>query len=457
MSLRSPVAMAIARPLLQGLNLRRNARFTSTTTTKASQAPPSQTSALSRLPTGTLLRSLALTSLMSSQVFLKPCTAFLGLITTSKLTILNPDRNPFLNRILRWTVYNHFCAGTNLNEVSVSVSGVKKMGYQGIILGYSKEILLDPQDAGLRLDGARYGPKCYEMIEQWKKGTIETLRMVGPGDFLAVKLTGAGPVSVDAMQARQPIPEIVYKALDEICVATREQGSRLWLDAEQQVLQHGLDDWAIELMRRYNRDGQTLVYNTIQGYLKGSKANVDRHLALASKEGWSLGVKLVRGAYIEHEVCSLIHDTKEDTDRSYDLIADTLIGQKMPSELEDQPIPHVGLFLATHNAQSAAIAIATHRKRLSSGLPTVDLECGQVVGMADELSCELLQNYEQCMSDPSLSKAAVPRVFKCLTWGSVSECMGYLYRRAIENRGAVERTQHMAAALAQELRRRVFG
>ena len=210
-------------------------------------------------------------------------------------------------------------------------------------------------------------------------------------------------------------------------------------------------------MRKYNRDGKTLVYNTIQEYLKGSKANVDHHLALASTEGWTLGVKLVRGAYIEHEVRSLIHDTKEDTDRSYDLIADILISQKMPSGFEDQPFPHVGLFLATHNAASAAIAIATHRKMLSAGLTTVDLECGQVVGMADELSCELLQNYEQCMSDPSLDKAGVPRVFKCLTWGSVSECMGYLYRRAIENRGAVERTQHMAAALAQELRRRVFG
>lgn len=253
------------------------------------------------------------------------------------------------------------------------------------------------------------------------------------------------------------MPEAVKTAMDEICEATRQQGSRLWFDAEQQVLQHGLDDWAIEIMRQYNRDGKVLVYNTIQAYLKGSKANIDRHITLATQEGWGVGVKLVRGAYIEHEIRSLIHDTKEDTDRSYDLCADTLISQKMPAGVEGKDFPPAALFLGTHNAASAALALTTHRERLCAGLPTVKLECGQVVGMADELSCDLLQKYDECICDPSVDKEEVPRIFKYLVWGSVSECMGYLYRRAIENRGAVERTKHMADALSTELRRRMFG
>jgi hypothetical protein len=48
------------------------------------------------------------------------------------------------------------------------------------------------------------------------------------------------------------MPEVMIKAIDEICIAAQAQGSRLWLDAEQQVLQHGLDDWAIEIMRKHN-------------------------------------------------------------------------------------------------------------------------------------------------------------------------------------------------------------
>ncbi|KAJ5479818.1 hypothetical protein N7530_005327 [Penicillium desertorum] len=421
--------------------------------------PPVEVSSMARMPTKLLLRSLLLTSLMTSKLFLRPALALMGVIATSKSPLLNPDRNLPLNKILRWTVYNHFCAGVNREEVLKTVTEVKKMGFQGIILGYSKEIVLD-HDEMLSTDESgtsQYSDKCYQVIEDWKEGTLETLRMVGPGDFLGVKLTGAGPIAVDAMASRKPMPEAIVKAVDEICIETEKQGSRLWLDAEQQVLQKGLDDWAIEMMRKHNKSQTPIVYNTIQGYLKGSKANLDHHLTWAAQEGWSLGIKLVRGAYIEHETRSLIHDTQADTDRSYDLIADTLLCQRMPDGKEDLPFPNAALFLATHNAASATKAIATHQDRLLANKPTVMLECGQIQGMADELSCELVQNYERALEQSSAANLTVPKAFKCLPWGSVAECMGYLHRRAIENRGAVERTRHMVTALRRELWRRMVG
>lgn len=274
---------------------------------------------------------------------------------------------------------------------------------------------------------------------------------------IIARLTGAGPIAVDGMAERRAMPEVMIKAIDEICIAAQAQGSRLWLDAEQQVLQHGLDDWAIEIMRKHNQSETPLAYNTIQGYLKGSKANLDNHITLAAQEGWALGIKLVRGAYIEHEKRSLIHDTKEETDQSYDLIADTLLCRRMPDAVKTLKFPNAALFLATHNAASAAKAISTHQARLLAHKPTVMLECGQIQGMADELSCELVQNYERAMKESSAANMSVPKAFKCMAWGSVSECMQYLHRRAIENKGAVERTQHMVLALRQELWRRIVG
>lgn len=418
---------------------------------------------------------------MTSKIFLRPSLALLDTLASSKAAFLNPDRNPLLNRLVRWTLYNHFCPGTNRAEVVRTVNEIKKMGYQGVILGYSKEVVLDhsettQQDIQTAKD---YPPQYYEVIEEWKRGTLETLRMVGPGDFLALKyvsiptnsmftilningyrLTGAGPISLEAMQARGPIPAAVSEALDEICTETAKQGSRLWLDAEQQLLQPGLDNWAIELMRRYNTPTSMgalrapLVYNTIQAYLKGARANVQRHLDEAEKGGFLLGVKLVRGAYIEHEVRGLIHDSKTETDDSYNGIAEMLIcrqGRQGRSDGEDGPA--AALFLATHNAESADRAIQLYQGRLESGLPTVSvLECGQIMGMADELSCELVQRYETAALE---GRAGAPRTFKCMHWGTVSECMEYLHRRAIENRGAVERTHHMRAALAKEFRRRI--
>ena len=144
--------------------------------------------AMARLPTKQLLRSLFITSLMTSKAFLRPSLSVLKVLATSKSTLLNPDRNPLLNRLLRWTVYNHFCAGTNSKEVMQSVNKVKEMGYQGVILGYSKEIVLDPHDHRMAEGASKvYSSRCYEMVNEWKEGTLQTLRMIGPGDILAVK------------------------------------------------------------------------------------------------------------------------------------------------------------------------------------------------------------------------------------------------------------------------------
>ncbi|KAH7156621.1 FAD-linked oxidoreductase-like protein [Dactylonectria macrodidyma] len=395
---------------------------------------------------------------MSKGWLLRPSLAILGLLTNSNSTLLNADKNPVLNRVLRWVVYNHFCAGTNSREVSKAVDEVRKLGYHGVILGYAKEVVLDPVEA---LDHAQsqdvtYGPKHYEVVDEWKNGNLETLEMLNDGDFIALKLTGAGPISLDAMQDGQPMPEYLETALDEICDKARKRGCRVWLDAEQQALQPVLDEWAIVLMRKHNRNGQALMYNTIQGYLKGARANTERHITLAAQEGWTVAVKLVRGAYIENEIRSLIHDTKEDTDRSYNDIVDMFISRRMPEAAKDMKFPDAALFLATHNAASAEKGLETHKQRVRAGLSLTFLECGQILGMADELSCKLLQDYEKSVADPKIGDKS-PRILKCIPWGSVGECMGYLYRRAVENRGAVERTQHMAEAMRQELRRRVFG
>lgn len=147
-----------------------------------------EVTAMSRLPTTVLLRSLTFTSLMSSRWLLKPSIAFLGAITGSKSALLNPDKNPLLNRLLKWTIYDQFCSGTNPREVQKSVATLKSIGYQGVILTHAKEIVLDEPQRTLTA-GARptHNSQCHEMVEKWKHSSMETLRMLGPGDFLALK------------------------------------------------------------------------------------------------------------------------------------------------------------------------------------------------------------------------------------------------------------------------------
>ena len=246
--------------------------------------------------------------------------------------------------------------------------------------------------------------------------------------------------------------------MEEICQQTARQGSRLWIDAEQQILQDTIDTWTIDLMRKYNHNGQIIVYNTIQAYLKSSRDNVTKHLLAAQEGGWTLGIKLVRGAYIANETRSRIHDTKKDTDDNYNGIVESLLCREFPDgNAISGRFPNVDLFVASHNVYSIRRAYALHSQRVKDGQPTIPVEYAQLMGMADDLSCELLdQRMEDLQSSDERIRAVAPKVFKCLNWGSVTELVQNLYRRAVENTDAVQRTKNMATALRGELYRRTL-
>jgi len=78
---------------------------------------------------------------------------------------------------------------------------------------------------------------------------------------------------------------------------------------------------------------------------------------------------------------------------------------------------------------------------------------GQLMGMADEISCELLQAGKQ--AGEKGDAIDVPKAYKYLVWGTVGECTKYLLRRAQENRDAVSRTRDGRSAMGKELRRRL--
>jgi hypothetical protein len=206
------------------------------------------------------------------------------------------------------------------------------------------------------------------------------------------------------------------------------------------------------MMRKFNTDGRVVVYNTYQAYLKGTKSLIMSHLAEAEKDGFTLGLKVVRGAYIATDDRALIHDTKQDTDDNYNGIAKGALRQQLGEFGVSRPFPSVKLFLASHNRDSVISAQRLHEQRTAAGLPTVDVAFGQLHGMSDEVSFSLLAEKG--------NNGQPPAVFKCSTWGSMGECIAYLIRRAVENRDAVLRTNDEYMALRKEAKRRlrsVFG
>lgn len=269
-------------------------------------------------------------------------------------------------------------------------------------------------------------------------------------DSTMFRLTGAGQAVTAALAADETLPPQMLEVLHELCIECKNRNISIIVDAESQEYQISIDKVTLELMRKFNQDGTAVVYNTYQAYLKKTPRNVMDHLIEASKGGFTLGLKVVRGAYILSEERSFIHDTKEDTDHSYNSIAQGALRRQLgvvgSSGPDSVTFPSVKLLLCGHNKESLTEALGLHQERVKNDLPTVPVAFAQLHGMSDALSFSLLQ----------LNPNGLPRptVIKCSTWGTLGECLAYLLRRAVENKSAVMRTTDEHIALKQECWRR---
>jgi proline dehydrogenase len=269
---------------------------------------------------------------------------------------------------------------------------------------------------------------------------------------LTCRFTGAGRLALYQLSNRIAPSPTLDKSIEAICELARQRGVRLLFDAEQDALQDGIDDWAIQFARKFNTTPeQAVVYGTYQAYKKCTPGTVSRHLAIAQEEGFTLGVKLVRGAYLGSDPRDKLWDTKQDTDNCYNGVAASVLTRQWNDVVQGQGVfPAANMVLATHNAESVRRA----RAICDAGSAKSEIAFAQLQGMADEVSCELV---EASMSrrDVSLAAGKPPLpVFKYLVWGTTGECMKYLLRRAQENKDAVQRTKAGRDAMLAEVIRR---
>ncbi|KAI5780056.1 proline oxidase [Geopyxis carbonaria] len=406
---------------------------TAAATTATTRLPP-----LGRLPAASLVRALLLHSVTANPTLLKMGTKVL------MSQVGNMERGP-----VKWVVdasfYAQFCAGSTEAQVRATVASLRSLGFSGAILNYAREVSLSDTPSAHTQSA---------QISQWLDGTLKTISYSDAGSYIAIKYSGAGHSSLPLLLSRTPCttnPQLA-DALTAICSAAADKGVKLLMDAEQSHLQPGVDAWTLALMRRFNTAGRAVVYNTYQMYLRRAPEVLAAHVAAARAEGFTLGVKLVRGAYLASDPRELIHATKADTDAAYDGALRYLMTG------EDTKGHGVDLMVATHNKTSVTVARELMRANTGVG----ELSFAQLMGMADELSLGLVAEGEgdPAMGEKEGEKAAKQekvKVYKYAAWGTTAECVRYLVRRAEENLDAVGRSAENRAAVWGEVKRRVVG
>ena len=213
-------------------------------------------------------------------------------------------------------------------------------------------------------------------------------------------------------------------------------GISVFVDAEESWLQPSIDGLVEDMMLEYNKD-KAIVFNTIQMYRKGRFEYLKELNDKSLKHNFKVGIKLVRGAYMEIErakaidgnYSSPICDSKRETDAQYD------DGIKFIFNNLDR----FSLFLGSHNEKSAKKAIDLAIKK-SIPKNHKNLSFGQLYGMSDNLTF-------------TLAKRGY-RAVKYLPYGPVKEVVPYLIRRANENSPVSGQSNRELDLISSELKRR---
>ena len=216
------------------------------------------------------------------------------------------------------TIYKHFCGGVSITDSSKLIDR------------------LDQRNVGAILDYAVEGENDEKMFDTTCKEVMQTITFAHNNKktpFSAFKISGIGSFDLMAkVSENRPLTEseaksyeLLVKRVDDICKLGYDLDVPVLIDSEETWIQPMLDNLILDMMRKYNKE-KAVVQNTYQMYRHDRVAVIKQHHSIALKEGFKLGLKIVRGAYMEKErerakemgYPSPIQPNKEATDRDFD-------------------------------------------------------------------------------------------------------------------------------------------
>ena len=331
--------------------------------------------------------------------------------------------------LIKSTVFKQFCGGETMDECDATMNHLHQYGI-GSILDYSVE-----------------GKEAEEEFEHTTEETLLTILKAQNNPqipFCVFKVTGLARFDLLAkVNAKEPLSmkeqtefDKVKDRVERICRKAYDLKVRIFIDAEETWIQDAIDGLAREMMLKFNKE-RAIVYNTIQLYRHDRLAFLKNSYEDSLKHNYFLGIKLVRGAYMEKEAARAstmgyrnpIQPNKQSSDTDYNEALTFCIDK----------IDRMAICAGTHNEQSSMLLVALMQQK---GLSPSDkrIYFSQLFGMSDHISFNL--------------SSAGYNVAKYLPYGPVKSVMPYLFRRAAENTSVKGQSGRELTLISKEVQRR---
>ena len=334
---------------------------------------------------------------------------FLNIILTFKLPLLF---------IVKRTVFKQFCSGANLEE---SMETVNKLYSKNVYsyLSYSVE-----------------GAQNNDSFEKSCQDVIDSIEFASDKKNIPFTVFKPTAISKTDNLMRGEIDKIIFDRFDRICKKASEKNVKILIDAEESWIQDSIDSIVLMMMKKYNKQ-KTIVFNTVQMY-RHDRLEYLKDLHNSSKQNdFEIGIKLVRGAYIEKENIratklnykSPICESKKASDDNYNSGVKFIISN----------LDKFNLFCGTHNEESI-YKIINMINQMGIERNSEKIWFGQLFGMSDHITFNLAnENYN---------------VVKYLPYGPIKEVIPYLIRRAEENTSVKGQTSRELTLIKNEISRR---
>jgi proline dehydrogenase len=331
--------------------------------------------------------------------------------------------------LIRSTVFDHFCGGVNEEDC---LPVIDKLYTEGVssVLDYSVEGKETEEQFDNALEKIL---KIIHFCDERDAMPIVVFKPTGFGRFKLYQKKTEGQSLNDSEQLEWTR---IVERFDAVCKLAKEKDVEVLIDGEESWMQDAADDLVEGMMRLYNKD-KAIVYNTLQCY-RWDRLDYLKNLHERGKaEGFKIGMKIVRGAYMEKErnraedkgYKSPICETKKITDDNFNNTLSYIL----------ENLSDISVFIGTHNEASCYLAMDLMEK-YDISKDDNNVWFGQLYGMSDHISFNLA--------------ASGYNVAKYIPFGPVKDVMPYLIRRAEENTSVAGQTNRELALLKTEKRRR---